>query len=117
MAWGSGTTPDQGHSDPALESVVQVAVADLAARIGGDPDAIEVLKAERVTWPNGALGCPQPGMMYTEALVGGFQVVLATDHRTRVFDYHAGADERPFLCPSAEKDGGHDFVPPPGMPI
>jgi hypothetical protein len=31
-----------------------------------------------------------------------------------VYVYHARDDDRPFLCPSEEKDGGHEMVPPPG---
>jgi hypothetical protein len=36
-------------------------------------------------------------------------------HDDRVYVYHAGADGEPFLCPSDEKDGGYEFLPPPGF--
>lgn len=101
--------------DPAVADIVSFAVADLAGRLGVDEGEIEVIKAEQVTWPDGSMGCPQPGVMYTMALVEGAQVILAVDSRTRVFDYHAGSDGQAFLCPSREPDGGHDFVPPPGF--
>jgi hypothetical protein len=52
-------------------------------------------------------------MFYTQAIVEGFQVLLEADGR--IYDYHAGADGVPFLCPSEEDDGGYDFVPPPGF--
>ena len=45
---------------------------------------IKVLSAEAVTWPDGSLGCPQPGMMYTQALVPGFRIVLQAADRTLV---------------------------------
>lgn len=51
-------------------------VADAAERSGLDPSAIVTIRAESVTWPNGALGCPEPGVNYTQALVNGFHVVL-----------------------------------------
>jgi hypothetical protein len=101
--------------DPAVAAIATAAVADLARRLAIDEAGIEVLRAEPVTWPDGSLGCPQPGMMYTQALVKGAQVILAVESRTRVFDYHAGSDAHPFLCESNEPDGGHDFVPPPGF--
>lgn len=101
--------------DPALADVVESAVADLASRLKRDESEIEVVSATRVTWPDGSIGCPQPGVMYTMALVEGSQIILGIDQRSRVFIYHAGSDGRPFLCESDEPDGGHDFVPPPGF--
>jgi hypothetical protein len=91
----------------------QLAVEDLAVRLGVSADAITVVKSEPVTWSDGSLGCPQPGMSYTQAIVDGFQVVLS--HEDRLFDYHAGAEGEPFLCASPAKDGGYDFVPSPGF--
>jgi len=99
--------------DDAVAEVAELARADLAARLQIDLAAIEIVAAERVTWPDGSLGCPQPGELYTQALVDGFRVVLG--HSSRVYLYHAGSDALPFLCPSGDKDGGHDFVPPPGF--
>ncbi len=93
--------------------IVAPARADLARRLGVEPDDLEVISAEEVTWPDGSLGCPEPGMSYTQALVDGSKVVLG--HDDRVYVYHAGDDGQPFLCPSDDKDGGHEFLPPPGF--
>src|SRR5690606_11134646 len=41
-------------------------VADAAVRAGTDPAEITVIRGESVTWPDGSLGCPEPGMMYTQ---------------------------------------------------
>jgi hypothetical protein len=92
--------------------IVAPARADLARRLGVEPDDLEVMSAEEVTWPDGSLGCPEPGMSYTQALVDGSKVVLG--HDDRVYVYHAGDDGQPFICPSEDKDGGHEMVPPPG---
>lgn len=100
-------------SDPDLAGVVDAAVADLSSRLVVAPESIEVVRADRVTWPDGSLGCPQPGQAYTQALIDGFRVILG--HEGRVFDYHAGSDAEPSLCPSEDKDGGYGFVPPPGF--
>lgn len=107
-----GETTTMPPSDAELP-IVEPAVTDLAGRLGVEPSEIEVVMAERVTWPDGSLGCPEPGMSYTQALVEGSKVVLG--HGERVYLYHAGTDDQPFLCPSEDKDGGHDFLPPPGF--
>lgn len=51
-------------------------VADAAERSGVEPAAVEVVQAEFVTWSDGSLGCPEPGMSYTQALVDGYHVIL-----------------------------------------
>jgi hypothetical protein len=69
-------------------------VSDLAARgVSGDPTLVS---AERVEFANGSLGCPQPGMSYTQALVNGYRIVVRTDDRT--FDYRFGRGDEPRLC-------------------
>ncbi|GAA5094067.1 hypothetical protein GCM10025760_24950 [Microbacterium yannicii] len=69
-------------------------VADLAARgVTGTP---ELVSAHAVTWRNGALGCPQPGMSYTQALVDGMRVVVSVDGTA--YDYHFGTSDTPRLC-------------------
>lgn len=92
--------------------LVEPALLDLARRLKVPEDEIEVLEVEEVTWPDGSLGCPQPGQMYTQALVEGHRIVLG--HGERVFLYHSGGDVQPFLCESDEIDGGYGFIPPPG---
>jgi len=82
----------------SLASVTDAALADAARRTGRKPADLKVLSAEAVTWPDGSLGCPQPGMMYTQALVPGYRVRIEVDGQ--VLDYHAGSSGRPGLCPA-----------------
>lgn len=79
------------------EEMVAVAKADAAQRSGKSVDEIKVLSAERVTWPNSAMGCPMPGRMYTQALVPGYRIVLSVGEQK--FDYHAGSKGVPTFCP------------------
>ena len=81
---------DEEVSD--LDAAVDEAAADLATSAGVDSAQVEVRSAEQVTWSDGSLDCPQPGMMYTQALVPGYRIVLVLDG-TEVA-YH-GADGRP----------------------
>ena len=69
-------------------------VADLAERgVAGTP---ELVSAHAVTWNNGALGCPSPGVSYTQALVDGMRIVVEVDGTT--YDYRFGTTNTPKLC-------------------
>lgn len=98
---------------PSESEMIDSAVEDLSRRLLTTEDNIEVVETRRVVWPDGSLGCPEEGMTYTQATIDGFQVLLGSDDK--VYDYHAGDDGEVFLCPSDERDGGYDFVPPPGF--
>jgi hypothetical protein len=50
-----------------------------------------------VTWSDGSLGCPKPGMLYTQALVPGYRVKLKVG--SEVWDYHASERGGVVLCP------------------
>lgn len=94
---------------PALKPVVEAAVAELAATSQTGDGPVRVVLARRETFPDGALGCPQPGKSYTQALVEGFRVVLAKGDRFWLFT--AGSDGAPRLCRSGEDDGGTGSPP------
>jgi hypothetical protein len=70
--------------------------ADLTARAGVDRAAIAVVQAQAVTWNDGSLGCPQPGVSYSQAQVAGYRVILRASNRD--YDYHVGARGRFVLC-------------------
>ena len=68
-------------------AIVDNAIADAAGRAGVDPSAVTVVAAEAHDWPNGALGCPEPDMMYTEVITPGYRVVVEAGGTE--FDYRA----------------------------
>jgi len=83
---------------PALATQIEAAREDLAGRLGRETAEIGVEHAGFVTWRNGAVGCPEPGMVYTEALVPGYRIVLtAGDDRHH---YHGAQGQSPFHCPA-----------------
>src|SRR5699024_5186752 len=66
--------PSPGPSSPAPSPTgqeVDAAIADLAEHLDVAPAQIHVVSYQEVTWPDGSIGCPQPGMSYTQALVPG----------------------------------------------
>ena len=80
--------------------LVDRAKADLAKQLSVAAADIKVLAAEAVTWPDGSLGCPQPGMMYTQALVAGYFIRLQVGQT--IANYHGGGQGEPFRCASSK---------------
>lgn len=85
------------------EELMRDIVDDLVERTGADRATIEVLRAEAVVWNDGSLGCPQPGVMYTQALVAGYWVELNCDGKP--FDYRASESGFFFLCEQSLQPG------------
>lgn len=86
-------------SQPGLSiyDAVQAARIDAARRTGLEGESLILISAESVTWSDASLGCPQPGMVYTQALVPGFRIRIKA--RGKTLDYHAGARGVVLLCP------------------
>jgi hypothetical protein len=94
------TPPSPGDVAPGLAPFVDTAVADLASQLGIGEGDITVIVAELVVWPDGALGCPQPGMEYTQVRVDGYRILLGA--KGARFAYHGGGARGPFLCEDSE---------------
>lgn len=86
--------------------IVEAAMADLAGRLAVPSETVTVLSFEWVTWNDGSLGCPQPGMVYTQALVEGSRAVLSVEGVS--YSYHAGRGGRPSLCENPSVKPGLD---------
>jgi hypothetical protein len=94
------TPVTMSEADPKTR-MIERATADLANRLALSIDSITLKQVDAVTWRDGALGCPSPDGMYTQALVEGFRLVLS-DGETD-YHYHAGATGDPFLCPEERR--------------
>ncbi|MBV9790823.1 MAG: hypothetical protein JOZ51_21695 [Chloroflexi bacterium] len=53
----------------------------LATTTGKPADTLKLQNKEDAEWPNGGLGCPKEGMMYTEMIVPGYKLTY-TDGAT-----------------------------------
>jgi hypothetical protein len=96
---GTGGTPSMTSSPPSSApsgGPVEQAKADLAKRLNVDAAQVTVVSSEEVTWSDGSLGCPEPDMRYTQALVQGNRTVLEVNGTQ--YNYHSGAGRPPFLC-------------------
>ena len=76
--------------------------ADLEKQIGADRSDFELLRAEAVEWPDGSLGCGEPGQMYTQALVRGYRIEIGYDDQK--YDYRASEQGYFKLCPTFQLD-------------
>ena len=90
----------------APQALVDAILDDVVARTGVARDAIKVTRAQAMEWSDGSMGCPEPGMMYTQAIVEGFWVVVEVDARS--YDYRAGRQGGFRLCeqPLGQGSGG-----------
>jgi hypothetical protein len=96
------------------EALVQIAVDDLAGRLGIPAAEIELVQYEEVVWPDASLGCPHPEMKYIQVPQDGVFIQLSAGGETH--DYHGGGGRDPFLCeqqpPSKETAPKLDLTPP-----
>ncbi len=93
------TTVTETAPSPTATPRVAAAITDLATRQDIPATQVTVVELTEVTWADGAIGCPQPGMQYSQALVPGQLLILTIDGAAsesasssdrRRFAYHAG---------------------------
>jgi hypothetical protein len=95
---GAATLPPSGPpvTGEVPEAVLAAILEDAAQRTGADPATATIVRAEAVTWSDGSLGCPEPGMFYIQIAINGYWVVVELGGRT--LDYRVGAHGAFGLC-------------------
>ncbi|MDA3933078.1 MAG: hypothetical protein PF630_01915 [Gammaproteobacteria bacterium] len=107
---GEPAMPDDSNNLPQhLQHWHKQAREDLAQQLQLSDGNIVTVQAADVTWPDGAMGCPQPGMLYTQAQVPGYQLVFRVAGQQ--YYYHGQQGQPPFYCP-ADRAGKPLPVPP-----
>ena len=98
----TGPVPDDVVERPEVQEAIEAE----AERRGVEASEVSVAGYAEVTWRDGSLGCPQPGMMYTQALVPGQQLVLEVDGS--LASYHSATSGSFTYCanPQAPLPGG-----------
>jgi len=96
-----GTSPAAPVTGEAPSALLDEIIADLMTRKNIRREEIAVTRAEAVIWPDGSLGCPRPGEMYTQATVEGYWIVLRWAEKE--FDYRASAKGQFLLCKNSFK--------------
>jgi len=103
------------HQEPVIASCKFGSGRDrrLANRLDVQRSAVRLIQAVDATWPDGGLGCSPPGTTFATGPIAGYLIVL--NHGDRGYDYHSNRDGPAFLCPTEDKDGGYQLIPPPGF--
>jgi len=86
-----GEVPE-GILDPILKEAA--ALAKVAR------EQLVIVRAQPVVWNDGSLGCPEPGKMYTQALVNGYWVVI--EAAGQKYDFRVDRSGRFQLCPPGQ---------------
>jgi hypothetical protein len=103
---GPVSIPPSGSSEPGAvpDALVAKVVADAAALAGVDPAEVVVVSTEAVTWNDGSLGCPKPGVNYIQQIIQGYRVVVEAGGQR--YDYRAGSSGEPKRCEGSMPVGG-----------
>jgi hypothetical protein len=82
------------------QAILEAILKEVAALARVGPDQVAIARAESVVWSDGSLGCPEPGMMYTQALVNGYWVVI--DAAGQKYDFRVDSRGNFRLCPPGQ---------------
>ncbi len=75
--------------DPIASAMVALCRADAARRLGIAQDALQLTSLVTVTWPDDSIGCPQPGIAYSQQETPGYRIVLRAGEEALI--YHTSA--------------------------
>lgn len=86
--------PGDGGQSQEQELAARATQA-LAQHLSVPPSTIRVLSIAAVEWPDGSLGCPQPGMSYPQVITPGYRALL--QHQDSIFRVHM-TDRAAIVC-------------------
>lgn len=89
---------------PEAQALVERVIADLSARLGIGPGAVEVVRVEAVDWPDSCLGCGGPNRVCLEVITPGYRIVARAageDH-----EYHTSRTDIVYCGPGASGGWG-----------
>jgi len=78
------------------DAMVRKARSLLAAQLGVAESALTVQSAVAKEWPDGAIGCPQDGMMYPQVVTPGYLIVFSSNGQS--YEVHTGREDLVILC-------------------
>jgi uncharacterized secreted protein with C-terminal beta-propeller domain len=79
-------------SDEGWEALLELAIDDLAQRLGVRPADIDFVSVEDVDWPDGCLGVPDASLMCIQVIVPGYRIQLS--HGNQVHVYHTDRESQ-----------------------
>jgi hypothetical protein len=82
------------QANAAVEQARQAA----ATKAGVALASVTVTSVTAVNWPTSALGCPQPGIMYSQLVTPGYKIVVSANGQS--FEYHSDRGSNVVTCPT-----------------
>jgi hypothetical protein len=99
---------------PPVEKFVARAKQDLASQLTVTVDQIILVEAMPITWPDAALGCPDPGKVYAQGTVPGYRITLEANGVNYI--YHTDQTGKMVLCPEVNLDEVNPTAPAKPIP-
>lgn len=97
-------TPSANPAKPGANalpaSVTDPVVAEIAKLAGVPVGEVTIISAQEMTFSDGSLGCPQPGMVYTQAIVDGYKIVAEAGGTT--YDVRGSGSKFRVCSPAAK---------------
>lgn len=90
MGNGKGGVLDGSEPPQPIVSPEFIASIFLASKLGVDRAELKLVRSEAVDWPDSSLGCPEPGKVYTQAIVPGYRIIF--DHNGQQYEVHSNRD-------------------------
>jgi hypothetical protein len=84
--------------DQPPDVVTQVALATASEQLGVPTDALVVTAAVQQTWPDSSLGCPQPGLAYSQVVTPGWLITVDTVDGAAEVEVHTDRGSRGVIC-------------------
>jgi hypothetical protein len=89
------------HNPDACDAEVRkLALADLAARLGVEAEAITFVDSQFVEWPDACLGAAAPGTACATVITPGYVIILA--HNNVEYEYHTDTGSNVVLVVDGE---------------
>jgi hypothetical protein len=101
------STPQRSRAESLVPEAILGPILNEVAKLVNVPrEQLVIVRAEAVLWNDGSLGCPEPGIEYTQALINGYWVVIKAAGQT--YDFRVGGGGSFRLCPQGR---GHPPLP------
>jgi hypothetical protein len=94
-----GPSPSSDSSSNAeAQAAVDAALQDAAGRLSLATGAgdMHVQQVDARQWPDSSLGCPRPGVMYSQIVTPGYLIVISAAGKQ--LEYHADSRGRIVFC-------------------
>ncbi|HEX6947479.1 MAG TPA: hypothetical protein VF246_09020 [Acidimicrobiia bacterium] len=78
------------------EDLLRPVLQDASERAGVPAGELEVTRSQATEWPDGALGCPEPGQSYIQVIIPGYWVEI--EGPDDAYDYRLDAKGNFKLC-------------------